>query len=120
MITMPHGYCLGRLTASEAKAIVASEGLHDLSRVRGRACYRQPVQAGEIALRSQLGLQDYDGVVVVRIEHGQPDWRMKFRVGQRAWKVTVRPEITGTLRPKSCGGDVEAVKVFSCVLQEDL
>ncbi len=117
MLSLPHGYCLGRVEPEEAAAVVR-EGIHDLAKLRGRVSYRQPVQAGEIALRQHLGLRTLDGVEVLRYRHKDRQWTVHFAAAGKRWQVRVVPEITGTLRPKSCGGEVQAVEVFPCVVEE--
>lgn len=121
MIVLPHGYCYGRLEPDEAASLAAAteDGvLHDLPKLRGRTSYRGPVQAGEIALRQSLQLTGLDDLVVLRIQHDPSEWRIRFRAHERTWLVTVRPEITGTLRPKSCGADVQAVEVYPCAIKD--
>lgn len=117
MLSLPHGYCFGRIETEEAPAIVR-EGIHDLGKLRGRVSYRGPVQAGEIALRQHLGLRGLDDVEVLRFRHTDSEWTIHFGAAGKRWIVRVVPEITGTLRPKSCGGDVEAVEVFPCLVEE--
>ncbi len=117
MISLPHGYCFGRVEPGEAAAIVR-EGIHDLEKLRGRVSYRHPVQAGEVALRQYLALRGLDDVQVLRYRHKDRVWTVHFGAAGKRWLVRVIPEITGTLRPKSCGGSVEAVEVFPCFVEE--
>lgn len=117
-VSFPGGYCLGRVDADEAASLLASEGLHDVKRLRGRVCYRPAVQAAEAALRQLEDVAGVDAVRVVRIGHDETTWTVHFQLDdQSKWKVTVRPEITGTLRHKSCGGEVEAVEVFPSIVE---
>lgn len=117
-VSFPGGYCLGRVEPEEAAALLASDGLHDLKRLRGRVCYRPAVQAAEAALRQLESIAEIDAVRVDRIGHDETTWTVHFALGDESkWKVTVRPEITGTLRPKSCGAEVQAVQVFPSIVE---
>jgi len=58
LLVLPQGLCYGRVLASEVDALVeATERgeIYDLGRLRGRTAYASEAQAGEIALREQLG-----------------------------------------------------------------
>lgn len=119
-VSFPAGYCVGRVEPEEAQALLDSQGVHDLKRLRGRVCYRPAVQAAEAALRQLEEVSAVDAVRVVRVGHDETTWTVHFRLGEdsdSSWKVTVRPEITGTLRHKSCGADVDAVQVFPSIVE---
>ena len=117
MVTLPHGYCLGRLSPDEASAILARGGLHDLERVRGRCLYPQAAQAADVALRRGLGassealqpaavalreLREDDGGWIVRLDlvtmghSGSTDISTTH-------ELQVRSVTSDTQQPKSCG-----------------
>jgi hypothetical protein len=70
VVAFPHGLYLGRVRPDEAgrMARAYAGGRVPLEHLRGRSCYPMPVQATELALRTQEGLDGLDDVVLERTE----------------------------------------------------
>jgi len=70
IVAFPHGLYLGRVRPDEAARVagVYAEGRVPLEHLRGRSCYPMPVQAAEVALRTQEGLDGLDDVALERTE----------------------------------------------------
>jgi hypothetical protein len=67
IVAFPHGLYLGRVRPHEAvRVAVYAEGRVPLEHLRGRSCYPMPVQAAEVALRTQEGLDGLDDVALER------------------------------------------------------
>ena len=70
VVAFPHGLYLGRVRPDEAARVARAyaDGRVPLEHLRGRSCYPMPVQAAELALRTQEGLDGLDDVVLERTE----------------------------------------------------
>ena len=70
VVAFPHGLYLGRVRPDEAARVARTyaDGRVPLEHLRGRSCYPMPVQAAELALRTQEGLDGLDDVVLERTE----------------------------------------------------
>jgi hypothetical protein len=70
VVAFPHGLYLGRVRPDEAARVARAyaDGRVSLEHLRGRSCYPMPVQAAEVALRTQEGLDALDDVVLERTE----------------------------------------------------
>jgi Sucrase/ferredoxin-like len=70
VVAFPHGLYLGRVRPDQAAGVARAyaDGRVPLEHLRGRSCYPMPVQAAELALRTQEGLDALDVVVLERIE----------------------------------------------------
>jgi len=81
LLALPGGLSFGRLRADNAVAVVraALDGKLDLDHFRGRTVHAEPVQAGEILLRRELGL---DAVGALKLAVSQTDsegrWELIF------------------------------------------
>ena len=70
VVAFPHGLYLGRVLPDDAARVARAYagGRVPLEHLRGRSCYPMPVQAAEVALRTQEGLDALDDVVFERTE----------------------------------------------------
>ena len=70
LVAFPHGLYFGRVEPDEAAAVAGmyADGRIPLEHLRGRSCYPMPVQAAELALRTQERLVGLDDVVLERTE----------------------------------------------------
>ncbi len=64
VVAFPHGWYFGRVEpeAGPALALAYSRGRLDLARARGRSCFPLDVQAVDLFLRTELGLDGIDDV----------------------------------------------------------
>jgi len=108
---LPHGLSYGRLRAENAAGVVQSalEGCITLDHLRGRSIYDEPIQAGEILLRQELGLDAVDALSLAESQ-GLPDsrWRAKFAENGRVHNVVVQQEESATQVHLSCGDEKTA------------
>ena len=70
VVAFPHGLYLGRVRPHEAARVARAyaDGKVPLDHLRGRSCYPMPVQAAELALRTQERLVGLDDVELERTE----------------------------------------------------
>jgi hypothetical protein len=70
VVAFPHGLYLGRVRPDEAAGVARAyaDGRVPLEHLRGRSCYPMPIQAAEVALRTQEGLDALDDVVLEHTE----------------------------------------------------
>jgi hypothetical protein len=68
VVAFPHGLYLGRVRPDEAARVARAygDGRIPIEHLRGRSCYPMPVQAAEVALRTQEGLDGLDDVALER------------------------------------------------------
>jgi hypothetical protein len=66
LVCLPHGMYFGRVPAAEAPKVVAAygEGRVTLAHYRGRSAFSPPVQAAEQEVRTRLGLDGVDDLVL--------------------------------------------------------
>jgi len=103
VLVLPAGVQLGRVTPAEAAKVVglALSGRIDLARYRGRSAYPARVQAAELAMRTDLGL---DAVGDLRlVDDGEI---VRFRVGREEHAAIVEERL-GPSVPASCGAEPE-------------
>jgi hypothetical protein len=72
VVAFPHGLYLGRVRPDEAAGVARAyaDGRVSLEHLRGRSCYPMPVQAAELALRTEEGLDGLNDVALERTETG--------------------------------------------------
>jgi hypothetical protein len=66
LVCFPHGMYFGRVPAAEASGVVAAyaDGRVTLAHYRGRSAFSPPVQAAEQEVRSRLGVDGVDDLVL--------------------------------------------------------
>lgn len=131
-LAMPSGTLYGRLTPAGSASLVAQlqAGRIELAHYRGRSYFPSPLQAGEIAVRSQ---EDIDDVDVLDALWVRDDRAIPVRPGValdtiasalveirhadgRTWRVQVRQQPLPHARLESCGR--EPVDGFCWVADE--
>lgn len=110
VIVLPWGIQLGRVEPAEAREVaeLLLAGRIPLHRYRGRTLYAPPVQAAEIAVRRELGLDRVDDV---RLDSVDGDVVRFGTSGGDA--VVVVKEIPGPRLPPSCGAKPENTVLWS-------
>jgi hypothetical protein len=107
VISFPHGVTYGRLEVAEAEGLLHAHGrgeLHDLGRLRGRTCYGAETQAAELFVRRRLSVLGLDALRHMdTVAEGDGRWRVRFEVAGQIHEQRVGREVTGAVRPKSCG-----------------
>lgn len=113
MTTLPHGYCLGRVTPDEAEAILAAGGLHRLDRVRGRSLWPKPVQVADHRLRADLpeghpARLDPGAVRLRELRESGAGWIVGLELvnmgaSPEAHELEVQQTMSSIDQPKSCG-----------------
>jgi hypothetical protein len=98
VVTMPEGLYFGRVEPDAVQPLIDAyrSGRIDLDHYRGRSCYAFPVQAAEIAVRSELGLDGLCDVSVGRVERTDDGWRVEITtdVAGGVYRVDVAVEET--------------------------
>jgi hypothetical protein len=106
VVCLPHGVALGRVPAARARAVAARlrAGVVPLDLLRGRVGWPGPVQAAEIALRRELGLDALDAVIVEDAESDDDGvWTVRLGTpGDGAHEARVRQEPVGAAWLVSC------------------
>lgn len=126
-LSLPTGAVHGRLSADEGLDILrrADAGLVRPDRLRGRTCFPAPLQAAEVAVRQQAGIDGADDLDVLVVHGGRavpadPGWpvptgpvdlAVRHRDG-RAWQVVVSHQAGTHTRAESCGADAVAVHAW--------
>jgi hypothetical protein len=103
VLVLPAGIQLGRVDTDQAPFLVARAlaGRIDLDHCRGRTCYEPTVQAAELAVRRETGL---DGIADLTLEERASDV-VTFETGAGE-RLTARvEEIDGPSVPPSCGAE---------------
>jgi hypothetical protein len=107
LLVLPYGYAYGRIDASAVKEVLTAvrEGRIVTESCRGSSAWERPGQAAELAVRSTVGDDRADAVLVVRVEGAAPRWAVTVahRDG-RQWRVLVVQGASLPPRPESCGG----------------
>jgi hypothetical protein len=86
VVALPEGLYFGRVSAEDVPRLLASyrEGRIPLDLYRGRAAYPFPIQAAEIAVRRETGLDAF--------------WDLRFqsveRLDSEEWRVRLRAEVS--------------------------
>jgi hypothetical protein len=114
VLVLPAGVQLGRVSPGEAPFVVARAiaGRIELDRYRGRTCYEPFVQAAELAVRREAGL---DGVRDVRLVE-VTDGTVRFRAWDGSDYAVAVEEIEGPSVPASCGSEPEPQRAFVTTL----
>ncbi|NJQ13414.1 sucrase ferredoxin [Streptomyces bohaiensis] len=119
MLTLPHGYAWGRMSAGTAGHVLAelARGRTVVDGCRGRSCWQRPEQAAELAVRQFTAEADVDaleviGTTAVDAAVGSttaalptPGWLVTVarRDSRRHWEVTVAEGVSLPASPASCG-----------------
>lgn len=123
-LTLPGGVVHGRLSPADAPRILAhlDAGAVHPEHLRGRSCFPAPLQAADVAVRQQVGVDGVDDLDVlvlagkraIPVDLGWPvptgpvTVEVRHRDG-RAWHVRVQHEELPQRRPESCGTEPVAV-----------
>ena len=104
LLVLPHGLYYGRLDPAAALTVAGTHaaGNLDLDHLRGRSGLPMPVQAGEIALRRDLGETRTDAVRLVDRTSDGTDTRAVFSVAGAEYAVTVRTTSDRDLQQLTC------------------
>lgn len=96
VVAFPHGLYLGRVRPDEVARVARAyaDGRVPLEHLRGRSCYPMPVQAAELALRTQEGLDVLDDVVLERTEAGRDVSTSTFATPVGRFSVSIAVEET--------------------------
>lgn len=93
LLALPGGLSFGRLRADNAVAVVraALDGKLDLDHFRGRSTHDEPVQAGEILLRRELGLDAVGALKLIATNPASDSrWELTFaEPSRRAHRVVL-------------------------------
>ncbi|NJQ04920.1 sucrase ferredoxin [Streptomyces lonarensis] len=120
LLTLPHGYAWGRMSAATARHVLAElgEGRTVVDGCRGRSCWPRPAQAAELAVRRYGADPHADALEVVDVVDtagddtvgtaGEPRpgrWRVTVARldGRQHWEATVAEKATLPASPASCG-----------------
>jgi hypothetical protein len=104
VVALPDGTYHGRVTPADAAAVAAAVRSRRVSlpHYRGRSTLPFPVQAAEVLLREELGLDHLDAVTVRDHADVGDGIRVRFDAGDRAWTVEVAVERAATPRQLTC------------------
>ena len=110
VLVLPAGVHLGRLVPSESADVVgrALAGRIELTRYRGRSIYPARVQAAELAVRRELGLDAIGDLELV--DDGET---VRFRRPGGQEHAAIVEERVGPSVPASCGAEPEPQMGFS-------
>lgn len=117
VLSLPDGYCWGRVEPSEAAALLAAHQrgeLWELAKLRGRSSYSAEVQAAECELRRRL---DEHGIAALHLldstSLGADQWRVRFAdASDTPHEVLVAAQPLATARPASCGDRPASARNF--------
>lgn len=100
-VLLPHGTVHGRLDGAGAADLLTAAGRGEtrLEGARGRSTWAPLGQVAEQAVREETGELSIDALTVTPTGE---DWLVRHLDG-RSWRVRLRMEATGALRPESCG-----------------
>jgi hypothetical protein len=110
VLVLPAAVHLGRITPADSSAVVgrALSGRIDLARYRGRSAYPARVQAAELAVRAELGL---DGIGDLALADDGESVRFRGQDGRE--HAAIVEERIGPSVPASCGAEPEQQVGFS-------
>jgi hypothetical protein len=96
MVAFPQGIYYGRVSAEDAPRIAAAHtrGGMLLANCRGRACAAPHVQAAELFLREQTGMDALDAFLEPAVTPEADGWRVHFASDHRDYAVAVSQEVT--------------------------
>lgn len=100
LLVLDGGLCYGRLDPETVVSVAETHRARrvDLDHLRGRAFWPMPVQAAEIALRTELGLLGLDGVELRTRRRESDTWTSTFAAASRRWEVVVRARRSAPVR----------------------
>ena len=110
LVTLPDGYCYGRMTEENWAAFVAGYRrgtLGDLDMVRGRMLYDKPMQAVEIAIRKLVDDDKLHTAFTCDLDGEE----FQATLGDSVYCGRVK-QVSTEPRIKSCGGEPESVAHF--------
>lgn len=115
VLVLPAGIQLGRVRPEVAPFVVARAlaGRIELDHYRGRTCYEPAVQAAELAVRREAGLDGVCDLQVLDVVDGVV--RFGARCGTE-YAVAVE-ETVGPPVPASCGAEPEPRRAFVAILR---
>ncbi|MBZ0302168.1 MAG: hypothetical protein K8J31_20635 [Anaerolineae bacterium] len=108
---LPHGICYGRIPQSHVVELVRRDraGQLDPDYLRGRVCYRGPVQAADALLRQQLSLTSLDDLTWIDSQADGPDtWVMQAAVQGEKRHIRLQKIRTDAQIYTSCFNDKTA------------
>ncbi|MGK5531195.1 sucrase ferredoxin [Streptomyces sp. URMC 129] len=119
LLTLPHGYAYGRMSAVAVKGVLAAlqDGRVVTEHCRGRSTWDRPGQAAELAVRELTGEHGADALTVESAHGGGAAGgahrlvTVAHRDGRR-WRVEVTEEAAGEPAPASCGAAPEPQPAF--------
>lgn len=113
VVCLPHGIFYGRVTEAEVKHIVdeyTQQRIY-LTKFRGRACYKRPVQVGESFVRAQIGLTEVGGLDLLEANEtaDEKTWHVRFGSARDGLIHEVKFLCVDTEcgRPFRCGAEEE-------------
>lgn len=111
VVALPWGVTLGRVQLVEAEALVRllREGRVPLARYRGRSVYSAPVQAVEVAVRLEYGIDRLDDLSL--IAHSEGVVTFASATGDEISRRVAERE--GPFLAKSCGAEPEQLSTFT-------
>lgn len=115
LLHLPYGHSYGRLRPENAASVLEAglEGRIALDHYRGRSIYSEPIQAAEILLRQELGLDRINTLSVAEAKQQKVGWSVQFAENGRVHEVRVSTEETGEMIRLSCEEErVSPIKRF--------
>lgn len=115
VVALPDGITLGRVEPHHAPEVVAFLQAHriPLELYRGRSLYEPVGQAAEVAVRLARGIDEIDGLRVVRVD----DHRVELETAAGEPIETLVTEEPGPDLPRSCGADPEPTTTYRVQLR---
>jgi hypothetical protein len=116
VLVLPWGVQLGRVAPEDAPGVAAAldDGRIPLDHYRGRTLYAPSVQAAEVVVRRELGLDRVGDVRLAGVEGP----RVRFDTPS-AEVTAVVEEREGSMLPPSCGAAPEAVSTWTARIESD-
>ena len=111
-IFFPHGICYGRMNPVTIPAMVEAyrSGHLSLEYLRGRVCYRGPMQAADYLLRERLGITAIDVLTLIDSTSAGPDlWDVQFAVNGEKRSIRLEKFSTDTEIFTSCNDTKKAI-----------
>lgn len=114
VLVLPAGIQLGRIGGRDAPRVAAlvAAGRIPLEQYRGRTLYAPPVQAAEVAVRRELGLDRVADVRLVAADEGS----VRFAT-PRGEALIVVTDSDGPPTPPSCGADPQPTRRYGTRLE---
>jgi hypothetical protein len=114
VLVLPWGVQLGRVGPADVRAVAAAlaSGCIPLEHYRGRTLYEPAVQAAEVALRRELGLDRVDDLQLTGFSGGIA----RFGTSRGDIEVAVEEHV-GPVLPASCGARPEPAVVWRARLE---